>query len=127
MVSKIILAIKQSGTITYSELAKRAEGRGVSLDQLDEWLTKVMKDKNVRSTVKGDEIIYRWSPPKPQPIKSFFSHLTHLRANYPVMDETNDGHGIEADYSYLFISPAEMKQFKIDQKGGYKPKGYKWA
>ena len=114
MHKNILAAIQQSNTLTYSQLSERATKRGLSLDELDEYLIRVMKDKNVKSTVRGEEIVYTWSPPKP---RTAISHLQWKNDNYPVMDSSNDGSGIEADYSYMFLTPEELKQYKADAKG----------
>lgn len=114
MHKRIIVAIEQAKTLTYSELEARANKRGISLDELDELLIKVGKDKNIKSSVVKGEITYKWSPPKPV---TAVSHVRWISDNYPKMDSTNDGSGIDADYSYLFLSPEELKQYKADVKG----------
>lgn len=115
MHKRIIVAIKQSGTLTYSELETRANKRGISLDELDELLIKVGKDKNIKSSVVRGEITYRWSPPKPV---TAISHVRWISDNYPKMDSSNDGSGIEACYDYMFLDAEALKKYKDELRGG---------
>jgi len=115
--TKILQAIQTAGTITYDQLAARAVKRGMSLDELDELMAKVQKDKRVKSVVKNGVINYTWTTPKPVAPRTPHSHLTWLRQNYPRMTPETDGSGIEADYSYMFLTPEEKKQYDADCKG----------
>lgn len=72
----------------------------------------------LKVTARGDTVYYQVPPIKKPPI----DHLKWVRENYVKMDETNDANHpafADLDYSFLFLSPEEMKQFKIEQKGGF--------
>ena len=114
MKNKILKTIENNSPILYSEIETKAAKHGLVGNELDELMYVVQKDKRVISTTKGDDIIYKWVTPV---VKSPHSHLTWVRKNYPRMTPENDGSGLEADYSYLFLSPEEMKQYRADAKG----------
>lgn len=112
----IITRILKRGVVTLSELEARATERGLSLSELYAALEHVHKDNRIQQTVNSKgEVTYKPATAKATPSTS---HLTWVRHNYPPMDNTNDGSGLEADYSYLFLSPAEMKEYKEAQRGG---------
>ena len=99
---------------SYSKLEAIVISKGFTLDQLLQALEIVHKDKRIKQTVKGDDIMY--SPTMAPVTKEPGSHLTWWRTHYPRMDSTNDGSGIEADFSYLFLKPAELEEYKAAAK-----------
>lgn len=109
----IITRIIRDGSVTLSQLEDRAAQRGVSLSELYAALERVHRDKRVERTVKAGEVVYRKAVPKKSPL----DHHTWLRANYPPMDETNDGSGIDVDFSWLFLKPDELVEYKAAAKG----------
>jgi len=104
--------LKRSGT-TLSQLENLATKRGFSLDEVYSALDTIHRNKKIRRTVQKGDVVYS---PAPEP-KAPGSHLTYVRHNYPVRDETNDGSGIEADYSYLFLTPEELEKYKAEARG----------
>ena len=100
---------------SYSKLETIVLSKGFTLNDLLQALETVHKDKRVKQTVKGDDIMY--APAMAPAIKEPGSHLTWVREHYPPMDETNDGSGIKADYSYLFLSPEELEKYKAEASG----------
>ncbi len=115
LAKKILIYIeKQSGDVTYTAIEERAKLRGIDPDVLDQALAKLHRFKKVEQRVIGGEIVYR-----PTRIKkpTFFSHLTWVRNNYPPMDSSNDGSGIEADYSYMFLTPEDLEKYKAERQG----------
>ena len=111
---------KQGKPVTYEELEQRAQSKGIDSGLFETAVTFLHKRKRVEYKAKGDTIVYTVkAEPKP---KEPGSHLTWVRNNYKYMDETNNANHPafnELDFSYLFLTPEEMKQFKIEQKGGY--------
>lgn len=125
MFQLILKAIQNNSPITYSDLEARAVKRGLSLDELDDLLIRVHKDKRVKKTVKDDEIVYNWQEPK---VKDPTPHLTWLRENYPRPMKCT--HGLEQtscsvcrpfpsiDMSWIVLSPDEMVEYKEQLNGG---------
>lgn len=99
----ILNAIKKQ-PLTLEDLEARASKRGISLDELYAALEQVHRDKRIKRTVVGDTIKYTYEEPKP---KDYTPHLTWLREHYPPMTPENDGSGIEADFSWLFLRTKE--------------------
>ena len=111
---RIIRYILKKQTTTLIELEGLVVSKGYTLDQLFSALEHVHKDKRITNTANASgEITYRVAARK----VSVQPGLDWIRNNYPPMDSTNNGSGLEADYSYLFLSPDEMKQYKADAKG----------
>ena len=117
MTPLLLTAIKNNPGITLTQLEQRATKRGVPLSELYAALEKIHRDKTIKQSTKGDEVIYTYVG-EVTVKQEFGSHLTWVRRNYPPMDDTNDGSGLEADYSYLFLSPDEMKKYKAEVSGG---------
>lgn len=77
-------------------------------------LDSVHRDKRISYTADASGVVlYKLAAAKKDPT----DHLKWVRDNYPPMDSTNDGSGIEADYSFLFMSPDEAKEYKAAVKG----------
>lgn len=118
---KMLAYIEAEGRdVTYSEIEERAESKGVDLNTLDDALAVLHKFNKVHKRVKGGDIVYSPAVEKP---KDPGSHLNWIRHNYPHMDSSNNGSGLEADYSYLFLSPEELDKYKAEVTGRtYVPK-----
>jgi len=76
-------------------------------------LETIHRDKRIARKVLKGEVVYT---PAPKP-KLPGSHLSWTDKHYPPMDETNDGSGIDADYSFLFLSPEELDKYKAEVRG----------
>ena len=100
---------------TYSVLEARAKELDIPMHQFDDAMALVHKNKRIKQTTKGDEIHYSTATTPAR--KAPGSHLKWLRDNYPRMNSTNDGSGIEADYSYMFLTPEELDKFKAELSG----------
>jgi hypothetical protein len=99
--------------VTLSELEARASERGLLLSDLYAALAVVHRDKRIKRGVSKGEVVYSKALPKAEPP----DHQGWVRRNYPPMDETNDGSGIDANFDYLFLSPEAMKEYKAAAKG----------
>jgi hypothetical protein len=108
----IVTRILKDGEVTLTQLETRATERGVSLDELYNALQEVHRNKAIARTVRGGEVVYTKAV-KRTPL----DHHTWLRTNYPPMDSTNDGSGIEADLSYLFLTPEELEKYRAEIRG----------
>ena len=113
--------ILKTAPVTYDTLIRKATERGYTELEVLTALEQVHKDKRIKQTTKGDTIVYKLATerePKPQ------THLTWLRQNYPPMDNTNDGSGIDmGDLSWMFLKTKEERDaFKAEMSG--KPVGY---
>jgi hypothetical protein len=108
----IITRILRDQMVTLSELEARASERGLLLSDLYAALAVVHRDKRIRRSVSKGEVVYCKAPPKAEPP----DHQGWVRRNYPPMDATNDGSGFDVDYSYLFLSPDALLEYKAAAK-----------
>lgn len=108
----IITRILNQGMVTLTQLEARAVERGLLLSDLYAALDKVHRDKRIKRGVKGGEVYYIPTPPK----AAAPDHQAFVRNNYPPMTEDNDGSGIEADFSYLFLTPEQLVEYKAAAK-----------
>lgn len=109
--SRIIAYIEKYQPVTYAQLEARALERGYKLFDFEEAIQRVHKDKRIRVSA---ELFYTYAPPV---VASPNPHLDWLRDNYPMMTTENDGSGIEADFSYLFLTPEQLLEYKAKAKG----------
>ena len=74
-------------------------------------------DKKLKSVVRGEQVYYTVLPPKKEPKPQ--THLQWIRDNYPPMDSTNDGSGIDiGDLSWMFLRTKEERDaFKAEMSG----------
>jgi len=80
--------------------------KGFTLNEFYAALEKVHKDKRIiQSNRRGDV----WYEPYIEPEIVVQKHLVWLRTNYPPMDSTNDGSGIDIDLSWLFLRSREER------------------
>lgn len=111
----LIKAIDKAGELSIDRIDAGAVKRGISMTVLDRALEVLHRNKHIKRTTKKGTIYYSIKvAPKP---KDPGSHLTWLREHYPPMTEENNGSGIDVDFSYLFLKPDEMKEYKAAAKG----------
>jgi hypothetical protein len=109
----LVNRIIQDGEVTLTRFEHLANKRGVSLSELYSALDKVGRDKRIARKVLGGEVVYCKHVPKTPT-----DHLRWVRENYPPMDETNDGSGIEIDLSWMFLKTKEERdEFKALASG----------
>jgi hypothetical protein len=121
LATKIGKYIAKNHPVTYETLAERAVTHGVPDHIFYQAIERIQRNKNISAKAKGDTIVYTVAVPKAP--STAISHLEWIRDNYPVMDSSNDGSGIEADYSFLFLSPEELNKYKAQLRGvAYIPK-----
>ena len=77
---RIITYVLKHYPLSYTKLEGIVLARGFTLDELLQALETVHKDKRVKQTVRGDDIMY--SPAMAPAIKEPGSHLTWIRDNY---------------------------------------------
>lgn len=119
---RLIRYILKRDTTTLMQLEGVVVSAGYTLDELFATLDKVHADKRISYTANASgEITYR--PTNAKPVVG--SHLTWVNENYPRYEY--DTPFPEIDMSWIVLSPEEMKKFKIDQNGGYRPKRYNRA
>lgn len=127
LATKLVTYITTNPGCTYSGLLARAITHGLSEDTLLQALTLVHKNKAIKTSTSGGEITYSLAMVKPI---TAISHVSWIKDHYPPMDSTNDGSGIDVDFSYLFLRPEELEQYKAEAKGrGFIPrkKNYEYA
>jgi hypothetical protein len=112
---RIIAYVQNHYPLSMSALEGIVLSKGFTLDDLYTALEKVHKDKRIVQSTRRGEVWYSpyIEPPTPPPQK----HLEWIRTNYPPMTPDNDGSGIEADFSYLFLSPEELEKYKAEVRG----------
>jgi len=84
-----------------------AQSKGFTELEVLTALDTVHKDKRITVTNLKAGVTYR--PTAAKAVKEPGSHLTWLRNNYPRMDETNDGSGIDIDLSWMFLKTREER------------------
>lgn len=112
----IISRIIQDKSVTLTQLEQRAQDRAVSLSDLYAALDKVSRDKRIKRGVRQGDVYYE---PAPAP-KAPTDHLAWVRDNYVRMTpETSADHPAFADldYSFLFLKPDELLEYKAQAKG----------
>lgn len=116
----IVKRITADVTATYTTLENRAIEKGIDLSIFEQAMVRVHRTKNIERTTKNGDIVYTYKPPI---IKQPGSHLTWVNNNYPQMDSSNDGSGIDIDFSFLFLTPEQLDQYKAEVAGrSYIPK-----
>ena len=117
LAAAIIKRIIEDNGSTYDKLEARAVQKGISINTFEAAMVIVHRSKLIEQSVKYGVIQYKVKvkkEPKPGPQRPSY---------YPEMDETNDGSGIEADFSYLFLTPEEMDKYRAEAAGrSYIPK-----
>lgn len=112
---RIITYILKNAPVTYDTILEKATSKGYTKLEVLETLELVHKDKRIKQTTKGDTIVYQLATAKEPPS---MSHLKWVRDNYPPMTPENDGSGIDADFSYLFLrSKEERDAFMAEMSG----------
>lgn len=118
LAAKIAKRIAAGDSVTYTTLEARAKELEVPDAIFQQAMTIVHRSKVIERMVKAGDIVYGVKVVKVAPTGAAW-----VTANYPRMDETNDGSGIEADYSYLFLTPEEIDKYKAALTGRtYVPK-----
>lgn len=110
---RIIAYIEKHHPLALTTLEGVVVSKGFTLEELYAALTKVHKDKRVLQSTRGNEVYYTIAPVI---TKQPSSHLTFVRNNYPPMTPDNDGSSIEADFSYLFLTPEQLVEYKAAAK-----------
>lgn len=119
--TKIIAGIHKKPDMSYSILEAHAKKLNIPIGIFQNAMTLVQSNKTVQAKIKKGELVY--SPKAEVVPKAPGSHLLWLKNNYPSMTKENDGSGLEADYSYLFLSPEDLDKYKAESRGvSYIPK-----
>lgn len=111
---------KVNGLVSLDKLVTVSAGAGFSENEVLIAIDKL--GKKLKGTVRGNQVYYS-IPPPPKPTST--SHIEWVNANYPRYEY--DMPFPEIDMSWIVLKPEEMKKFKIDQNGGYRPKRYNRA
>lgn len=115
--NRIITYILKRKTVTLRDLEGLVVQHGYTLNELYQALEVVHRDKRITNTASvSGEVTYKLATAKKAPSTS---HLTWLRHNYPRMDSTNDGSGLDVgDLSWLFLkTKAERDEFRARMTG----------
>ena len=115
LATKIAIYIAKNAPVSYEQLRLRAESHKIPMGVFSNAMVIIHRSKRIEQKSKGDDIIYTIVIPKAPP--SAGSHITWVKENYPPMTKENDGSGIDVDFSYLFLKPDEMKEYKAAAKG----------
>ena len=118
--------------VTLDGLVEIAVSKGFTEAEVYTALEAVHRDKRIHQTsTQAGVVSYR---PAMAKAKSPTPGLDWIRENYVrphhcehKMEYTSCEHCMPfptISYSHLFLTPAEMKEFKIEQRGGYRPKSY---
>ena len=101
--------------VSLEKLLSVATAQGFSEGEVLAELSTI--DKKLKSVVRGEQVYYTTLPPKKEPKPQ--THLQWLRDNYPPMDSTNDGSGIDiGDLSWMFLRTKEERDaFRAEMSG----------
>lgn len=111
---RITAYIIKTAPVTMDTVIEVAIAKGFTEAQVLTALDAVHRDKRISYTANASGVVqYRLAAAKKDPT----DHLKWVKDHYPTMDPTNDGSGIDADYSFLFMSPDEAKEYKAAVKG----------
>lgn len=122
LAESIFKRIYVDGPFTFDELEARAIEKGLDIDLFYEAMEIVGRHRKLQVSGKT----YKKRVNRQQ---EFQSHLTWINENYPRPEKCE--HGIEytgckhcmpfpeIDFSYLFLTPSQMKEYKLSLKGGY--------
>lgn len=117
----ITLRIRADGPISFDSLEERATSKGIDLDLFYAAMEIVNKKRIIEIVGKN----YREKIKK----KTGFEHVSWVTDNYPRMvpgvDDASHPIFDDVDYSYLFMTPDEAKEYKIQLKGGWSS-GHSW-
>ena len=118
---RIISYIIKNAPVTIDTITAKAAEQGYTDLEVLTALEHVHKDKRIKQTTKGDTVVYTLYTHKEPKAPT---HLTWIKNNYPPMDSTNDGSGIDVgDLSWMFLKTKEERDaFKAEMSG--KPVGY---
>jgi hypothetical protein len=99
----IAYVIKKNSLVSSEKLVSVASGAGFSEGEVLQVLSSI--GNKLKSTVRGNQVYYQIPPAPKTPV----DHLAWVRNHYPPMDSTNDGSGIDIDYSFLFLKTKEER------------------
>ncbi len=124
LAQKLVLHITEVGHTTFDKLEARARTHGIDMYTFDAAIALIHKLPSIKRTVAMGTVKYQLQSVEKK-VKEPGSHLTWVRNNYPVMDSSNDGSGIDLDFSYLFMTPDELDAYKAAVRGvAYIPHEY---
>lgn len=110
---RIVAYIENHHPISYSKIVQVAQGKGFSESEVLQALDKI--GNKVKQTVKRGDV---WYDLVPVLTPKVFTHVEWWRNNYPPMNSTNDGSGIDVDFSWLFLrTPEERDAYRAAAKG----------
>jgi len=111
----ITLRIRADGPISFDSLEERATKKGIDLDLFYQAMEIVNRKKIIEIVGKN----YREKIKK----KTGFEHVTWMRDNYPPMipgvNDASHPAFADTDFSYMFMTPDEAKEYRVMLKGGY--------
>ena len=111
---RITAYIIKTAPVTMDTVIEVAIAKGFTQAEVLTALDAVHRDKRISYTANASGVVlYKLASAKKGPT----DHLRWVRDNYPPMDSTNDGSGIDIDLSHLFMSPDEAKEYKAAAKG----------
>jgi len=106
LVNRLIRYILNHHPITLDRLTEVATSKGFTEEEVLIALEQVHADKRVSVTNLQAGVTYRPAVSRAPKVQT---HLQWWRSNYPAMDETNDGSGIEIDLGHLFLRTKEER------------------
>ena len=113
---RVIAYIIKNAPVTIDTIIEQATSKDYPELQVLNTLEQVHKDKRIKQTTKGGGIVYTlYTHKEPKAL----THLQWIRNNYPPMDSTNDGTGIDVgDLSWMFLKTKEERDaFKAEMSG----------
>jgi len=106
--SRLTAYILKTAPVTLDKLTEVATAKGFTELEVLNALESVHRDRRIAQTANAAGVI-TYTLAVAKTAKEPGSHLTYVRNNYPVMDETNDGSGIDIDLSWMFLKTREER------------------
>lgn len=118
---RITAYIIKTAPVTMDTIIEVATAKGFTQSEVLTALDKVHRDKRISYTANASGVVtYKLANAKKDPT----DHLKWLngsndqgKPNYPPMDSTNDGSGIDIDISHLFMTREEAKEYRAAASG----------
>ena len=113
----MVEGIEREGGMTLTAIERKGKIAKISPGMIDAAVTKLHRRKDIKVGNKLGDLFYTSTEIKPPAPRTPISHIQWMKDHYPPMTSSNDGSGIDADYSFMFLKPEDLDKFKADVAG----------
>lgn len=111
---RITKYIIKNAPVLMTDLVRVATSKGYTESETLSVLTGIDRDKRIKVTTKGDDIVYGLASAK---VSTVPTHVTWLTANYPWPPPEWTEAFPEIDMSHIFMTRDEAKEYKAQASG----------